>query len=133
MVRPRRTEDRDHPGQRSLGAGPHVQRFDRQPLRIHPDQLSNSRSQTPQDAALDICQLPPKSGQFVFGIFRPVRAWGGGGCFRRNQATRAELNRTGAAMGRRRFEMFQYRQVLERLRAGDSERDIDRSGLMGRE
>lgn len=29
--------------------------------------------------------------------------------------------------------MFQYRQVLVRLRAGDSERDIARSGLMGRE
>lgn len=36
-------------------------------------------------------------------------------------------------MGRRRFEMFQYRQVLVRLRAGDSERDIARSGHMGRE
>ena len=29
--------------------------------------------------------------------------------------------------------MFQYRQVLVRLRAGDSERDIARTGLMGRE
>lgn len=29
--------------------------------------------------------------------------------------------------------MFQYRQVLVRLRAGDSERDIARCGLMGRE
>ena len=28
--------------------------------------------------------------------------------------------------------MFHYRQVLARLRAGDSERDIARSGLMGR-
>ena len=36
-------------------------------------------------------------------------------------------------MGRRRFEMFQYRQVLVRLREGDSERVIARSGLMGRE
>src|SRR5271156_3728443 len=35
-------------------------------------------------------------------------------------------------MGRRRFEMFQYRQVLLRLRQGDSDRDIARSGLMGR-
>ncbi len=36
-------------------------------------------------------------------------------------------------MSRRRFEMFQYRQVLVRLRAGDSKRDIARAGLMGRE
>jgi hypothetical protein len=35
-------------------------------------------------------------------------------------------------MGRRRIEMFQYRQVLARLRQGDSERDIARSRLMGR-
>jgi hypothetical protein len=35
-------------------------------------------------------------------------------------------------MGRRKFEMFQYRQVLLRLRQGDSDRDIARSGLMGR-
>jgi transposase len=35
-------------------------------------------------------------------------------------------------MSRRRFEMFQYRQVLVRLRQGDSDRDIARSGLMGR-
>src|SRR5271154_7049404 len=35
-------------------------------------------------------------------------------------------------MGRRRFEMFQYRQVLLRLRQGDSDRDIARSRLMGR-
>lgn len=30
-------------------------------------------------------------------------------------------------MGRRRIEMFQYRQVLVRLRAGDSVREIARS------
>lgn len=35
-------------------------------------------------------------------------------------------------MGRRRIEMFQYRQALVRLRAGDSVREIARSGLMGR-
>ena len=35
-------------------------------------------------------------------------------------------------MGRRRFEMFQYRQVLVRLRQGDSDRDIARTRLMGR-
>ena len=29
--------------------------------------------------------------------------------------------------------MFQYRQVLVRLRAGDSERDLARSGVMGRQ
>jgi hypothetical protein len=28
--------------------------------------------------------------------------------------------------------MYQYRQVLVRLRQGDSDRDIDRAGLMGR-
>jgi transposase len=37
-----------------------------------------------------------------------------------------------APMGRRRIEMFQYRQALVRLRAGDSVREIARSGLMGR-
>ena len=36
-------------------------------------------------------------------------------------------------MSRRRIEMFQYRQVLVRLRAGDSVREIARSGLMGRD
>ncbi len=36
-------------------------------------------------------------------------------------------------MGRRRIEIFHYRQVLVRLRAGESERDIARSGLMGRQ
>lgn len=36
-------------------------------------------------------------------------------------------------MGRRRFEMFEYRQVLLRLRAGDSDRDIARAKLMGRQ
>lgn len=35
-------------------------------------------------------------------------------------------------MGNRRFEMYQYRQVLLRLRQGDSDRDIARSRLMGR-
>ena len=36
-------------------------------------------------------------------------------------------------MGRRRIEMFQYRQALVRLRSGDSVREIARSGLMGRD
>lgn len=35
-------------------------------------------------------------------------------------------------MGRRRIEMHEYRQVLLRLRQGDSDRDVARSGLMGR-
>jgi len=35
-------------------------------------------------------------------------------------------------MGNRRFEMYQYRQVLVRMRQGDSDRDIARSRLMGR-
>jgi hypothetical protein len=35
-------------------------------------------------------------------------------------------------MGRRRFEMFQYRAVLVRLPQGDSDRDIARARLMGR-
>src|SRR3989442_7880122 len=38
----------------------------------------------------------------------------------------------GAAVSRRRFEMFQYRQVLARMRQGDSDRDIARARLMGR-
>ncbi len=35
-------------------------------------------------------------------------------------------------MTNRRFELFEYRQVLVRVRQGDSDRDIARSGLMGR-
>jgi Integrase core domain len=35
-------------------------------------------------------------------------------------------------MSNRRFEMYQYRQVLVRIRQGDSNRTIARSGLMGR-
>jgi transposase len=38
----------------------------------------------------------------------------------------------GAAMSKRRFEMFHYRQVLVRMRQGDSDRDIARSNTMGR-
>ncbi len=35
-------------------------------------------------------------------------------------------------MGRRSFEMFQYRQVVVRLRHGETDREIARSRLMGR-
>lgn len=35
-------------------------------------------------------------------------------------------------MTNRRFELFEYRQVLVRMRQGDSDRDIARAGLMGR-
>ncbi|MEM5405612.1 hypothetical protein [Paraburkholderia unamae] len=35
-------------------------------------------------------------------------------------------------MTNRRFELFEYRQVLVRMRQGDSDRDIARGGLMGR-
>ena len=35
-------------------------------------------------------------------------------------------------MSNRRFEMFEYRAVLVRMRQGDSDRSIARSGLMGR-
>lgn len=35
-------------------------------------------------------------------------------------------------MSKRRFEMYQYRQALLRMRQGDSDREIARSGLMGR-
>ena len=35
-------------------------------------------------------------------------------------------------MANRRFEMYQYRQVLTRMRLGESDRAIARSGLMGR-
>lgn len=38
----------------------------------------------------------------------------------------------GASMTNRRFELFEYRQVLVRMRQRDSDRDIGRSGLMGR-
>jgi transposase len=35
-------------------------------------------------------------------------------------------------MSKRRFEMYQYRQALLRMRQGDSDRDVARSGVMGR-
>jgi len=35
-------------------------------------------------------------------------------------------------VARSRFEMFQFRQILVRLRQGDTDREIARSGLMGR-
>ena len=35
-------------------------------------------------------------------------------------------------MSKRSFEMYQYRQVLLRMRQGDSDREIARTGLMGR-
>ena len=35
-------------------------------------------------------------------------------------------------MANRRFEMFEYRQVLTRVRLGDTDRAIARAGLMGR-
>ena len=35
-------------------------------------------------------------------------------------------------MANRRFEMFEYRQVLTRTRLGDTDRAIARAGLMGR-
>ena len=35
-------------------------------------------------------------------------------------------------MSKRRFEMYQFRQVLARMRQNDSDRDIARDGLMGR-
>jgi transposase len=36
-------------------------------------------------------------------------------------------------MGHRRFEMFHYKQIIERLRAGETEREISRTRFMGRE
>jgi hypothetical protein len=35
-------------------------------------------------------------------------------------------------MSNRRFEMFMIRQILVRMRQGDRDREIARSGLMGR-
>jgi hypothetical protein len=35
-------------------------------------------------------------------------------------------------MAKRRFEMYHYRQALVRMRLGDSDRQIAKSGLMGR-
>ena len=36
-------------------------------------------------------------------------------------------------MANRRFEMYQYRQLLTRMRSGESDRAMARSGLMGRQ
>jgi hypothetical protein len=38
----------------------------------------------------------------------------------------------GTGMSNRRFEMHQYRQVVFRMRLGESDRTIARAGLMGR-
>ena len=35
-------------------------------------------------------------------------------------------------MANRRFEMYQYRHILFRMRSGDSDRDLARDGLVGR-
>jgi hypothetical protein len=35
-------------------------------------------------------------------------------------------------MSNRRFEMYEYRQVIHRMRMGESDRAIAKSGLMGR-
>ena len=35
-------------------------------------------------------------------------------------------------MGNRRFEMYEYRQIISRMRLGESDRAIDNAGLMGR-
>ena len=35
-------------------------------------------------------------------------------------------------MGNRRFEMYEYRQILSRMKLGESDRAIDNAGLMGR-
>lgn len=35
-------------------------------------------------------------------------------------------------MANRRFDVFEYRQVLVRMRQGGSDRDVERAGLMGR-
>ena len=35
-------------------------------------------------------------------------------------------------MSNRRFEMYEYRQVIHRMRMGESDRTIARTGLMGR-
>ena len=35
-------------------------------------------------------------------------------------------------MANRRFEMYQYRQVIVRMRLGESDRAIAKTGLMGR-
>ena len=35
-------------------------------------------------------------------------------------------------MGNRRFEMYEYRQIISRMRLGESDRAISKAGLMGR-
>ena len=35
-------------------------------------------------------------------------------------------------MANRRFEMFQYQQILFRMRSGESDRDLARAGVVGR-
>jgi hypothetical protein len=49
-------EDSDNVPQGGFGAGPHVQRLNRQPHRIHPDQRNISRRQAAQEAAPAIGQ-----------------------------------------------------------------------------
>ena len=35
-------------------------------------------------------------------------------------------------MGNRRFEMYEYRQIISRMRTGESDRAVAKVGLMGR-
>ena len=45
---------------------------------------------------------------------------------------RKKLFREDSIMANRRFEMYQYRQVIHRMRMGETDRAIARSKLMGR-
>ncbi len=56
MVRARGAEDVDHPSQRRLGAGSHIEWFGGQPDRIDPNHRSNSRIQAAQSAAAPVGQ-----------------------------------------------------------------------------
>ena len=58
VVRSRLTEDLDHPGQRRLGAGTHVQRLAGQPHRFNPDHDRRS----PQQLAAPGCEVRSGAG-----------------------------------------------------------------------
>ena len=73
-------------------------------------------------------------GAIEFSAYRSQSCYGAGhlGSAEHRYPLEHQPDAEGQAVARRRFEMFQFRQILVRLRQGDTDREIARSGLMGR-
>jgi hypothetical protein len=75
-----------------------------------------------------------RKGAIEFSAYRSQSRYGTGhlGSAEHRYPLGHQPDAEGQAVARRRFEMFQFRQILVRLRQGDTDREIARSGLMGR-